>query len=171
MQTVQQEDLILYLGDYPIQKNQLLKDQLMKIKGLGSSNVLAILWGIGLAPSKIRQVRVVDITEEQCRLLSDLLMDGFFKSDHHFSNRKLVTLSEEYASNVFYSKDSSIIFFGDSLASQVELAKKRLIKMKCNVGIRLKTNRKVHGQRTKSTGRKTKIIRGFQKKKLLTKKV
>ena len=57
------------------------------------------------------------------------------------------------------------IILGTKVFAEVTLDKKRLIKMKCYVGVRHKQNKKVHGQRTRTTGRKNKLLKGFQKNK------
>ena len=54
---------------------------------------------------------------------------------------------------------------GNLLKSMVNLDQRRKIRKGSYQGLRHRNGKKVRGQRTRSTGRKNKVLRGFQRKK------
>lgn len=159
-----------YVGPYTILDEKPLIQQLkINVSGLGAVNSFQILQLLGFKRSDSRTITLKDLSESQKKLLQDILVEGFIRTPDFYANVKDRNVSKEFEPQIFYPSDSGVVIFGDAFKSQMSIAKQRLIKLKCNVGNRLKCGRKVHGQRTKSTGRKTKIMKGFQKRKLIKK--
>ena len=165
------ETITTYIGPYPIEESKLLRRELCrKVKGLGLINSVVLLSKLGYSGYNIRDLCLKDLSESKKEELSKLLSLPYIIIDDYVSNRKFVPITEDYKAQIFY-QPGNILFIGDFVKSQEELSKKRLIKQKCYIGNRLKLKQKVHGQRTKSTGRKTKAMKGFQKKKKLQREV
>lgn len=164
-------EILTYIGAYPIDQSKPLRRELVKkIKGVGLVNVMDLLAKLNSKYSQMRSLCLKDLDENSRNKLSELVSSPYIKGTSYTGNRKNIPLTEEYKSEIFF-KEGDLVFMGEYVDSNVELSKKRLVKLKCYIGNRLKLKQKVHGQRTKSTGRKTKAIKGFQKKKKLQKEV
>lgn len=162
---------LTYIGAYPLNEQKPLRRELVyAIKGLGLVNVMEIFALLDIPYSNSRSVRLMDLDENMRGKLCQIISKPYLSAKTYASNRKNVPITEDYKSEVFFNQ-GSLIFLGEYVSSHLELSKKRLVKLKCNIGNRLKLKQKVHGQRTKSTGRKTKCIKGFQKKKKLQREV
>ena len=156
---------IIYVGPYVFVEEDSLWTQLaMKLTGVGLINSLCLLQTIGVKGKDLRTISYKELSETQKDLLRDALEKSVVSLDSYAANRKASNLSKTYQNQVFFEDNSLII--GDHVKSQYNLDQKRLGSMRCYVGLRLRESRKVHGQRTKSTGRKNKILKGFQKRKL-----
>lgn len=160
-----------YLSVFKIRVNKPLWRQLITcIKGLGVNNVLYLLHKAypELDP---RAVTYESLTKELRMILEKTLEseimefeEGFNKMDTYYANCKNRSYSPEFTELVS-SKEGNAILFNSRLKSNEKLNIKRLVRMNCTVGYRHFKNYKVHGQSTKSTGRKNKIAKGFIKKK------
>ena len=162
---------LTYIGAYSLDEQKPLRRELVSaIKGIGLINVMEIFTLMGIPYSGARSIKLMDLDENMRSKLCQIISKPYFSAKTYASNRKDVPLTEDYKSEIFFNQ-GSLVFLGEYVSSHLELSKKRLIKLKCNIGNRLKLKQKVHGQRTKSTGRKTKCIKGFQKKKKLQREV
>lgn len=164
----------VYLSLYSINPKARLWTQLAcLVSGLNFKNVLYALKCILKVPDSVdlRKLTYEDLTEEQIKQLeksieSQQIHLGSDRSSIAHANLKDRTCSETFATEVNYeSTYRNLILLNDNLKAEKKINIQRLIKMNCYVGNRHFKKLKVHGQRTKSTGRKNKIARGFIKKK------
>lgn len=159
---------VTYLGNYYISEDKPLSEELRKITGLNFSNVLGFIYTFFQKEQIKKDIRTTtfsDLSDSQKKNLEQWIEKQVIDVNPTFSNRKPSLCSSNYISILNYDCDNPKIILGSGFSASVELAKKRLVSMGCLTGRRTKANRKVHGQRTKSTGRKTKVLKGFQKKK------
>ncbi len=156
------------IGEFYVASKKPLWIQLKrKVKGLGFVNSLAFIRKI-CSDRDPRSVRLQDLTSEQRALVNKYILQSVIPESHiYYANKKKRNLTESYnqQSNL---EQKSYTLIGSYLTSQMQLDIKRLSRINCYIGSR-HGKYKVHGQRTKSTGRKNKIQKGFQKKKILLK--
>ena len=154
----------VYVGNYPIDQQKALSIQLRKIPGIVFSNVLGLLTILNTTDD-VRVLRHKHLSEDKKNLLESFVQKQIVEISAAFSNRKNSLSTEQHTSVLSYDTKSAKLLLAGNVAASIQLSKKRLSTMNCLVGRRTKANRKVHGQKTKSTGRKTKILKGFQKRK------
>lgn len=163
---------LVYVGNTAIYTNKLLWRELpLKMKGLGFLNVLKLLISVGVKPEETRTVTYNTLSEDCKQNLQETLLENKVELDNkdiYFANLKKRNLSEEFSSES--GNDSkNYVLIENALLSSKNIDIKRLVKMNSYVGSRHAKGYKVHGQRTKSTGRKNKTAKGFIKKKLAKK--
>lgn len=158
-----------YLSIYNVRSNAPLWRQLaVQVHGLGTTNTLYVL-GKLFPEKEPRQIRYDTLSAEEIKKLEQvieqeqLLLDSTPHEVYH-ANSKNRIISEDFASQSV-SDAVNCILLNNTFKANQKLNIKRLVKMNCLIGHRHFKNYKVHGQSTKSTGRKNKITRGFVKKK------
>lgn len=162
----------VYLGIYNIKAKKPLWTQLATlVSGLGLKNVLCFLDKALGKKEDIRSLTYHDLSAQEVKNLESFIEGEQIqlsneKKELYFSNCKNRSYSSDYVSELSLEKSYyNTISLNSSLKAEKKLNIQRLTKMNSYVGARHFKKYKVHGQSTKSTGRKNKIARGFIKKK------
>ena len=132
----------LYMGSYSLRQDQPLYRQLSRLSGLGLGSSLGWLDSLGVPdPYSVTWNSLDPALRAQIQ--------------SQVSRQTLETPGNRGGETAL----------GNLLKSLVNLDHRRKIRKGSYQGLRIKHGKKVRGQRTRSTGRKHKILRGFQKKK------
>lgn len=154
------------IGSKAINSSKPLWRQLaVKMRGLGLLNTLSILGSLSLLDP--RTVTYKQLNPDQRKQLEQILITQIWplsETQIYLGNAKKRTVSDAFKTQSSLD-GSNYILLENVLKSQQQLDIKRLARMNCYVGSR-HGKYKVHGQSTKSTGRKNKMIKGFQKKRM-----
>lgn len=160
---MQERDSLTYLGTYYVSQLKSLRYELAKnIPGLNLRNVDYFLWKV--LNRTDRTVRYKDLDQAERGTLERVIDQGLIEnSEPYYSNKKPRKVSENFGLETLSKTEEGALFLGNKWISETHLDRKRLGKLKCYIGLRLEAGLRVHGQRTRSTNRKNKVLKGFQK--------
>lgn len=176
----QKQNEKVYLNIYSINAKKPLWTQLaVVLSGAGFKNVLYLLKQVVQSEKvDVRKLCYRDLSASELNKLDSLIEKQEFeipiknrKNAIYYANCKNRKYTTAFASELNLDvvdqdeQHKNTILLNNSLKSDKKLHIQRLVKMNCYVGTRHFKKYKVHGQSTKSTGRKNKIARGFIKKK------
>jgi ribosomal protein S13 len=156
-----------YVGNYLLATDQPLRYELArKVKGISHRNINSFL--VEVFGKVYFDLKLQDLTEEQLKNLQSVLVKGYLvpkKTILMNTNSKARVCTKEHLQISNEIEGVSYYVFGTEVKSKEAINKKRLVKSGCYIGLRHKLFRRVHGQRTKSTNRKNKVLKGFQRNK------
>lgn len=155
-----------YLSTYKIRtQNPLWLELATVIEGIGKKNSLFFLNNVLKEKTDLRKITFKDLTEKEIKDLETFIEKGILKVDRsEYANCKNRKKNNPDQYEIIAEEKNSLIV-GNLIKSNMTLDKNHLIKINCNIGIRHTKGLKVHGQKTKCTGRKNKISRGYLAKK------